>query len=172
MKPITAVEAESERRRARSGARTLDEILEAFVRARDEHIVGTPSTEEELVRLEQAVGGLLPQSFRFFLARLGGGLFFYGHEIFGPRRVMIHDIELVPDLLSARRTLVAQGTPIPDGTIPFHRARGAVHLMQLGSDDGKGQIVSVPPSTPYPDLASFLETVVLPRRAAPPSRIS
>ncbi len=158
---------ETERRRKRPGTLTLDQVVEAFERTRDEHVLGKPSTEEELARLEQSVGSPLPASFRVFLTRIGGGMFFHGHEIFGPRRVMIHDIELVPDMLTFRRALEAQGTKLPDHTIPIHRARGLVHVMRLHPPEAAGQIESVPPSAASPNLESFLEIVVLPRAPEP-----
>lgn len=161
---------ETERRSARGGTLTLDQVLDAFERTKEEHVIGKPSTEKELIRLEQEIGAPLPASFRTFLARLGGGLFFRGHEIFGTRRVMIHDIELVPDILNVRRNLEAQGTPLPDLTIPIHRARGMVHFLRLRSGEIEGQIVSVPASAPCPSLESFLEIVVLPRLAHPRSQ--
>ena len=159
-------EDEIERRRTRSGVLTLDQVLDAFERAREEHVVGSPSTEEELARLEQALGAPLPKPFRAFLTRIGGGLFFRGHEIFGTRRVMIHDIELVPDILTLRHALEAQGMLLPARTIPFHRARGMVHVMRLDPDVA-GQIESVPPSAPCPSLERFLEIMVLPRPPLP-----
>jgi len=161
---------ENERRRPRVAVLTFDEVLEAFEGAREEHILGSPSTEWELGRLEQTLGAPLPASFRVFLERLGGGLFFRGHEIFGPRRVMVHDIELVPDILSMRRTLAAQGSTLPERAIPFHRARGTIHFLRLGGGsgaaNGAGEIVSLPASeASAPNLESFLETVVMPRVA-------
>ena len=158
---------ETERRQARRGALTLDQVLDAFEHSKEEHVLGSRSTEAELTRLEQALGSTLPRSFRRFLTRLGGGLFFRGHEIFGTRRVMIHDIELVPDILSVCRTLEAQGVEIPQGTIPFHRARGTIHFMQLDGALGAGRIVAIPPGEPCPSFESFLEIVVLPRLALP-----
>lgn len=156
---------ETERRQPRRAVLTFGEVLDAFERARDEHIVGSASSEEELRVLERTLGAPLPESFRVFLKRLGGGLFFRGHEIFGPRRVIVHDIELVPDILSVRRALVAQGVELPERAIPFHRARGTVHFLRLGAADGAGEIVSLPASASAPNLESFLETVVMPRVA-------
>lgn len=163
---------ETERRQPRRAVLTFDEVLDAFERAKDEHILGSPSTEEELGGLERKLGAPLPASFRVFLMRLGGGLFFRGHEIFGPRRVIVHDIELVPDILSVRRTLAAQGAPLPELAIPFHRARGTVHFLRLGSGEGTGEIVSVPAAASAPSLESFLETVVMPRLARGDPRIA
>src|SRR5689334_14415900 len=64
------------------------------------HMSNGGSSEEDVLLLERSLGRTLPDPFRLFLRRLGGGVFYLKHEIFGPRRVMIHDIELVPDLLS------------------------------------------------------------------------
>lgn len=158
---------ETERRQARRGAMTFDQVLDAFAHSKEEHVLGSRSTEAELLRLEEALGSTLPPSFRVFLRRLGGGLFFRGHEIFGTRRVMIHDIELVPDILTVCRTLEAQAVEIPERTIPFHRARGTIHFMPLDGAESAGPIVSIPPAEPCPSFESFLEIVVLPRLATP-----
>jgi hypothetical protein len=152
---------ESERRAPRPATRTLPEILDAFTRDAADHMTGEPSSERDLLQLERAVGRPLPASLRAFLSRFGGGLFYHGHEIFGPLRVMIHDIELVPDMLSVRRRLAREGVVPPEGLIPFHRARGLVHFMDLRQPGDA--VLSLPWSTPYPDLGSFLENVVLPR---------
>jgi hypothetical protein len=156
-------EAERERRRPRPGSLKLGQILETFASAEDQHLRGEPASEDELSRLERELRCRLPESLRAFLGRFGGGLFFHGHEIFGPRRVVIHDIELVPDALAMRRRLEASAT-LPEGAIPFHRARGVVHLVDSRPESGGERVFSIPPAQPYPDLASFLESVVLPRR--------
>ena len=163
---------ETERRQPRRAVLTFDEVLNAFELAREEHILGDPSTEEELRRLEQTLGAPLPASFRVFLTRLGGGLYFRGHEILGTRRVIVHDIELVPDILSLRRTLAAQGATLPELAIPFHRARGSVHFIRLGSGNGAGEILSVPAAASALNLESFLESVVMPRVARGGSAIA
>ena len=69
-----------------------------------------PASEDDLRRLDEALGRPLPAPLRALLREVGGGLFAGGHEIFGPSRVMIHDIELV---------LLALGFlgPEPDGII-------------------------------------------------------
>jgi hypothetical protein len=159
----------TERRRPRPATLRLEDVLDTLAREEGQHLTGGPSTELELAALESALGFPLPADFRAFLLRLGGGLFFNGHEIFGPRRVMRHDIELVPDILSMRRWL-ARDRPsgVPEGFLPIHRARGVVHLMDARPDRSGESVVSLPAATPYPDLASFLETVVLPRSAPDP----
>lgn len=140
---------------------SLDEILDAFARDVAAHIVGTPATEQDLADLEQAVGRPLPRSFRTFLCRFGGGLFYQGHEIFGPRRVIIHDIELVPSLAVILRQ---RGQEVPSGMVPFHRVSGLLHLFDLRPESTQpDRIVSLPAGSSYPNLAHFLQTVVLPR---------
>jgi hypothetical protein len=156
-------ESTGERRAPRRGSLTLVQILDIFDRDRDRHVIAGPASDKELARLEAAVGRGLPPPFRALLGRFGGGLFYNGHEIFGPLRAMVHDIELVPDLLSVRQRLL-EGGELPEGFIPFHRARGVIHLMDLRDELGTGQIVPLSQSAPHTDLASFLETVVLPRR--------
>lgn len=152
-----------ERRAPRRGNLSLVQILDIFDRDRDRHMIAGPASETDLEQMETALGRKLPPSFRAFLGRFGGGLFYNGHEIFGPVRAMVHDIELVPDLLSVRQRLV-DGGELPEGFVPFHRARGVIHLLDVRDEIGTGQIVPLSQSAPHPDLPSFLETVVLPRR--------
>jgi hypothetical protein len=153
---------EGERRAPKRGTLTLEQILATFERDRDRHVMAGPATGEELARLESALGCRLPESLRAFLSRFGGGLFYNGHEIFGPTRAMVHDIEMVPDMLSVRHRLLEEGS-LPEGFLPFHRARGVVNLIDARETVGTGEIVPLSQAPPHPDLASFLETVVLPR---------
>ena len=153
---------EGERRAPRRGTLTLEQILSAFERDRDRHVMAGAATGADLARLESALGCRLPEALRAFLSRFGGGLFYNGHEIFGPTRTMVHDIELVPDMLSVRHRLI-EGGSLPEGFLPFHRARGVVNLIDARETVGTGEIVPLSQSPPHPDLASFLETVVLPR---------
>jgi hypothetical protein len=154
---------EGERRAPRRGTLTLAQILDIFERDQDRHMTAGPATEEELARLESAIGLPLPAPLRQFLSRLGGGLFYNGHEIFGPLRAMVHDIELVPDMLSLRHRLMEERS-LPEGFLPFHRARGVLNLIDAREAAGAGAIISLSEVPPHTDLASFLETVVLPRR--------
>jgi SMI1/KNR4 family protein SUKH-1 len=139
---------------------TLDEIVERFARDGEYHLTNGPATAAELLALERAVGHSLPDSFRTFLARLGGGLFYAGHEIFGPHRVMVHDIELVPSLTAIRTGPCAER--IPEGLVPFHRMGGTLHAFDLRGSAGAGRIVAFPYGSTYPELASFLDDEVLP----------
>lgn len=155
---------QGERRMPRRATLTLSDILERFERDADRHTTAGPCSEDDLLRLEESLGRRLPEPFRRFLLRLGGGMFYLGHEIFGPQRAMIHDIELVPDLYSMHQRLLAEGNLPDDGFVPFHRARGVINLMDVRDEHGAGRIMSGTQPAPFPDFASFLETVVLPRR--------
>jgi hypothetical protein len=153
--------AESERRRGRPAVRALEEILVLFERDGGSHMTAGAASEEDVARVEKAIGPL-PRDFRAFLLRLGGGLYYHGHEIFGPSRVMIHDIEMVPDLVSMRERLAAELESSP-GFLPFHRARGTVNFLDCRTP---GPVFSRRGERLFSDLASFLETIVLPRDAA------
>jgi len=142
----------------KSGAMSLPMILARFRRDMGSHMTSGPSEEWELARLEASLGHRIPAPFRTFLQELGGGLFYDRHEIFGAHRVQIHDIELVPSLLSIRSSL---GAGFKD-LVPFHRADGVVHLMELTTEEnGPARIVSSPEGSNYPDFAEFLERIVI-----------
>lgn len=123
------------------------------------------ATEDELRRLEEALGRPLPTPLRTLLREVGGGLYEGGHEIFGPSRVMIHDIELVPDLLTVRARLAAEGRLDP-GLVAFHRGGATFHLLRTDGA-GAGRVISLPAGRVYADLASFLEQVLLRPTARP-----
>jgi len=137
---------------------TLEEIFEVLERDAGHHMTNGTCSEEQLSKLEAGLGHRLPEDLRRFLARLGGGVFYDAHELFGARRVMIHDIELIPDVLSVRRTLPG----VPQGALAFHRSGSLVHVIELGSRATAGRITPLGGGSGYADLASFLETVVLP----------
>lgn len=125
------------------------------------HTLGGTSDPGELDGLEQKLGLALPASYREFLERLGSGIFYERHEIFGPHRVMLHDIEFVPDLFTVRRLLEADGRRPAHGTIPVHRAGPLVHLLDLNPGEGHGRVLPLGGGETYPDFGSFLEAVVL-----------
>ncbi len=160
MPTVSAVASEGAGGSASMRRMTLDEILGQFARDGNYHFTNGPATAVELRELEGAVGRPLPDSFRAFLNRLGGGLFYAGHEIFGPHRVMVHDIELVPSLATIRSGPCAQR--LPDGLVPFHRIGGILHAFDLRDPADAERIVAFPCGSTYPDLPSFLEAVVLP----------
>lgn len=118
-----------------------------------------PAAEGDLRRLEDALGRPLPGPLRALLREVGSGLYEGGHEIFGPMRLMLHDIELVPDLLTVHARLTAQGALHPQ-FVPFHREGGTFHLIRTDGP-GTGCVVSLPAGRVYADLASFVEQVLL-----------
>jgi hypothetical protein len=141
---------------------TLEAALQVLEKDLARHMTTDRPSELELDALEEALGRKLPEQFRTFLSRLGGGIFYERHELFGARRLMVHDIELVPDLLSFhRRFAAARQADVGDALIPFHRADEVVHLLDLRSH-GEVPVVSEDGRRSYPDLASFLREVVIP----------
>jgi hypothetical protein len=144
---------------------TIEAALQVLEKDLDRHTITDRPSELELDALEEALGGKLPEQFRALLSRLGGGIFYERHELFGARRLMVHDIELVPDLLSFHRRLAAAGEIAPaDALVAFHRADGVVHLLDLRSG-GEATVVSADGTRSYPDLTQFLRQVVIPSEA-------
>lgn len=121
-------------------------------------MTGGPASDDDLRGVEEALRRPLPEPFRLFLQRLGGGVFYLKHEIFGARRVMIHDIELVPGLLSFRTWL---GSGLPSGLLPIHRADGRIHVLDLDAGPCAPVRVLGGGGRGYPDFTRFLEDVVL-----------
>jgi SMI1 / KNR4 family (SUKH-1) len=121
------------------------------------HIRSDGADDAELRCLEQKLGQALPGPLRAFLSRLGGGVYYLRHEIFGSRRVMIHDIELVPDILSFQRWL---GPKASEGWLPFHRADGRIHAIRLGGPDPAPVCRLGDPSIVYPDFTAFLRSLM------------
>jgi len=142
----------------------MDDVFAAIENDVASHALGAPATAQDLRDMEKAVGRPLPESFRFFVSRIGGGLFYQGHEIFGPHRVMIHDIELVPNLSSMLSWLRSQVPPLADGLVPVHRRDGILHLLDLRDPLQPERVVSLPYGAAYPGFAAFLRSVVLPKR--------
>jgi hypothetical protein len=132
----------------------LEKLLERIEEDASRHHTAGPASEADLAKLEAALGHALPAPFRAFLERSGSGLYYDRHEIFGPLHTMIHDIELVPPLLSVCRGL-------PPGVIPVHRADALVHFMDLRGG-GRVPVFSLLSSDRYSDFTTFLHEVVVP----------
>ena len=141
----------------------LSRAIDRLARDLDLHLLSGPVEEDELARLEQALAVTLPPSFRTYLSRLGSGLLYDAHEIFGPRSLQLHDIEFVPSLASVVRQL--RGTLGPN-LLPFHRGDGTVHVFDLtGGPHEPLPVRALAGGGSYRDLAGFLEAVVVaPRR--------
>ncbi|HEX6737343.1 MAG TPA: SMI1/KNR4 family protein, partial [Vicinamibacteria bacterium] len=141
-------------------AEPLEAALAALERDAAEHLTAGPAAADEVAQLEERLGLRLPPAFRRFLERLGGGLFYQQHEIFGARRVLIHDIELLPDLVTFCRRVEADGLRPAPGLLPFHRAGDVVHLLDL-RDQGRASpaVRALDGSDSYPDFEAFLTSL-------------
>jgi len=145
---------------------TIEEALDVLEKDQARHMTTDRASPRDLDVLEQALGQRLPEEFRTFLIRLGGGIFYERHELFGARRLMVHDIELMADLLSFYRHFAGSGgSGLGPGLVPFHRADGVVHLLDLRGGS-EAPVISADGERSYPDLACFLQQVVIPRAAA------
>jgi hypothetical protein len=145
--------------------RPLEAAIAALERDAAEHLTVGPIGADELLQLEERLGVRLPPAFRRFLERLGGGLFYQRHEIFGVRRVLIHDIELVPDLVTFCRRVEAGDERPARGLLPFHRAGDVVHLLDLRGGPASPAVRALDGSGGYPDFEAFLESLAPPRGA-------
>jgi hypothetical protein len=142
----------------------LDQIMARLESDAAQHMTAGPSDDAELRDLETRIKRKLPAGLRSFLSRLGGGIYYQRHEIFGSRRVMIHDIEMVPDLVAMRSRLAETGdAPTQESVFPVHRGGGNLHLIELAEGDGFGRVVRADGGSEYEDFQSFLEAVVLQR---------
>lgn len=147
---------------------TLEDVLRQLEQDRAAHTTSGPSDEEELQGVEAALQRPLPAALRVFLLRIGGGIFYGRHEIFGGHRVMIHDIELVPSLREMVRLTRASQPSLEPEWLPVHRADGVLHLMDTRAQRG---LVSQPPGQRHASFEAFLEQVVLGARLRPDARV-
>jgi hypothetical protein len=136
----------------------LETLLRRFEDGDDARMT-VPASDDALRRLEERLGRALPAALRALFRSVGSGLYAGGHEIFGPSRLMMHDIELVPDLLGVRARLAAEGVLDPQ-FVPFHRGGATIHLIRVDGP-GAGCVVSLPAGRVYADLGSFVEHVLL-----------
>jgi hypothetical protein len=138
----------------------LLDVIDVLVRDSGQHLLTGPAHETDLAGLERALALPLPASFRTYLGRMGSGILYDRHEVFGPHSLQLHDIEFVPSLPGVLRQLRASLGP---KLLPFHRGRGLVHVFDLGGGAQEPVPVrAMDGSASYPDLAAFLEAVVLP----------
>lgn len=137
----------------------MDEALLMLEQDRARHLT-QPCSERDLDLLEQALGRRLPAEYRALLARVGAGILYDDHEVFGSRRLMVHDIELVPDVLTVARQRADGGRPWPAHLVPFHRSQGRVHLLDV-SDGGNAAVLGEDGAR-WRSLPEFLHEVVLP----------
>ena len=140
-------------------------MLTRLERDREHHML-SPATAADFETLEREIGAPLPAPVRRVLEVLGGGILYERHELFGPRRLMIHDIELVPDLLSMRAQLRRRAIGLAPELLPLHRCEGVLHLVDVSRPD-RAPILREDGSEAYPSLAAFLEEFLL--KDAPPA---
>ena len=70
----------------------LETLLHRFESGRNDARMTSPASDEDLGRIDEALGHPLPAPLRALLHEIGAGLYEGGHEIFGPMRVMLHEI--------------------------------------------------------------------------------
>ena len=144
----------------------MDETLAMLERDAALHLTQRCSGRD-LDALEAALGLALPADFRSLLERVGGGILYDRHEVFGGRRLIVHDIELVPDLLSMNRLLAESRANWPAHLVPVHRSQGVLHLLDLSAGAANAAVLAAD-GRAWPNLPAFLEAVVLPAR--PPAQ--
>jgi hypothetical protein len=115
------------------------------------------ASDAEIARLESGLGAALPEAVRHLLRAAGAGLYPGGHELFGPMRLMIHDIELVPDMLTMRSRLASPEGP---DLVPLHRGEGVVHFVRVRGERA-GEVIASPGGLTYADVWSFVAAVIL-----------
>ena len=136
----------------------MREVLEALSRRRSAHLTQGPVPAAEIAELQKRLGLLLPPALVALLTEAGNGIFLGEHEVFGPRRLMVHDIELLPDMMSVK----AQAQGMPEPWLPFHRRDGVVHAVDL-SPEGFGEVHAWPGGAGCGPVAAFLEGCLKPR---------
>jgi hypothetical protein len=148
----------SERRSA-----AMKAVLARIEADREQHFIGMPATSMDLEALERALALRLPEELRLLLGRVGGAVLYGRHELFGATTSLVHDIEVVPGLLTIRAAL-RRGGRLPPHHLPFHRAGESIHAVDVSEADGvTAAVVALEGGRRYPSLSVFLETVVIPR---------
>ena len=131
-------------------------VVEAVERHSGEHLRFAPVSRAEIAELEARLGRSLPPELAAMLETVGNGIFFGREELFGPRRLMVHDIELLPGM-----TGVQAATPgLPADWLPFHRCDGALHVVDL-KPEADGAVYSWPDKVHRGDVGSFLASRLL-----------
>ena len=133
-----------------------DPVHDAVERHAAEHLRFEPVPREQIAELEARLGRRLPPELAAMLETVGNGIFFGKEELFGPRRLMVHDIELLPDMMSVK----AATRGLPDEWLPFHRCDGMLHVVDL-SPEAAGAVYSWPDKVHRGDVGSFLASRLL-----------
>ena len=138
-----------------------DPLMEAVERHSPEHLRFGPVPAEQIMALEARLGRALPGALTAVLESIGNGIFFGKEELLGPRRLMVHDIELLADMMSVK----AQLPGLPEDWLPFHRRDGVVHAVDL-SPARYGEVHAWPGGAPCGDITVFLAERLTPHQDA------
>jgi hypothetical protein len=136
----------------------MGQLVEAVERHAPEHLRFGQVPREQITALEARLGRPLPPALTAVLESIGNGIFFGKEELLGPRRLMVHDIELLADMMSVK----AQAPGLPEPWLPFHRCDGVIHAVDL-SPETYGEVHAWPGGAPCGDI-----TVFLAERLSPP----
>ena len=126
-------------------------VLETVERHAPEHLRFGAVPREQITALEAFLRRPLPPALTAVLETVGNGIFFGKEELLGPRRLMVHDIELLADMM----TVQAQAPELPESWVPFHRCDGVLHVVDV-SPEAFGQVHSWPDGAVRGDIADFL----------------
>ena len=129
----------------------MSHVIEAVERHAPEHLRFGPVPREQITAFEARLGRPLPPALTAILESVGNGIFFGKEELLGPRRLMVHDIELLADMM----TVKAQAPGLPEAWLPFHRCDGVIHAVDL-SPEAFGQVHEWPGGAPRGEIAAFL----------------
>jgi hypothetical protein len=134
----------------------MTEVFDSVERHGEEHLRFERVPPADIADLESRLGRRLPPELTAMLEAVGNGIFFGREELFGPRRLMVHDIELLPGMLDVRAA-----TPgLPPEWLPFHREGGVLHVVDLTPEAG-GAVYSWPDRVHRGDVGSFLASRLL-----------
>ena len=136
----------------------MADVVDTVERHATEHLRFEPVPHAQIEALEARLGRALPPELVAMLERVGNGIFFGREELFGPRRLMVHDIELLPDMMSIK----AANPGLPAEWLPFHRCDGALHVVDL-RPESLGMVYAWPGGAPQGDVGSFLASRLMPR---------
>jgi hypothetical protein len=136
----------------------MGSLIQTVERHAPEHLRFGAVPREQITAFEARLGRPLPPALTAVLESVGNGIFFGKEELFGPRRLMVHDIELLPDMM----TVKAQAPGLPEAWLPFHRCDGVMHAVDL-SPEAFGQVHAWPGGVPRGDIADFLADRLRPR---------
>jgi hypothetical protein len=129
----------------------MGHLIETVERHAPEHLRFGAVPREQIMALEACLGRPLPAALTAVLESIGNGIFFGKEELLGPRRLMVHDIELLADMMSVK----AQAPGLPEAWLPFHRCDGVIHAVDLAPATF-GQVHAWPGGAPCGDIAVFL----------------